>query len=150
MCASCSQIFLDLSGAQCLDDRVDLDVVVAQAGLGVAVWSGQAGDVAVLLLGLEGRRSLDGRVGVARGNDGLRRQRIRRSSFWLRSAGSTVVARGLDGLLQQLLLLALSFGDNLLDCLVATLSRLPSWIAERLVDLLHVELVEERHVVALV
>lgn len=96
VCASCSQVLLDLSGAQCLDDLVNLDVVVAQTGLGVAVWSRQTGDVAVLLLGLEGWRSLDGRVRVARGDDGLRGQRIRRSGFRLRSAGSTVVARGLD------------------------------------------------------
>jgi hypothetical protein len=52
--------------------------------------------------------------------------------------------------LQQRLFLALRFRHNLLDSLVAALSRLPSWVAEWLVDLLHVELVEERHVVALV
>ena len=150
VCASCSQVLLDLSGAQCLDDRVDFDVVVAQTSLGIAVWGRQTGDVAVLLLGLEGGRSLDGRVRVARRDDGLSRQRIRCSSFRLRSAGSTIVARSLDRLLQQLLLLALSFGNNLLDRLVAALSRLPARVAERLVYLLHVELVEERHVVALV
>lgn len=52
--------------------------------------------------------------------------------------------------MQELLFLALRFGNNLLDRLVAALGRLPSWVAERLMDLLHVELVEERHVVALV
>lgn len=150
VCASSSQIFLNLSSAQGLDDRVDFGVVVAQTGLRVAVWGRQTGNVAVLLLGLEGWCSLDGRVCVARCDDGLGGLRIGSGSFWLRSASSTIVARGLDRLLQQLLLLALSFRNNLLDRLVAALSRLPSWVAERLVDLLHVELIEERHVVALV
>lgn len=99
VCASSSQVFLNLRSAQRLDDRIDLSVMVAQTGLGVAVWGRQASNVAVLLLGLEGWRSLDGRVRVARCDDGLCGLRIGYGSFWLGSAGSTVVARGLDRLL---------------------------------------------------
>jgi hypothetical protein len=74
VCASSSQVFLNLRSAQCLDDRIDLSVMVAQTGLGVAVWGRQASNVAVLLLGLEGWRSLDRRVRVARCDDGECRQ----------------------------------------------------------------------------
>lgn len=150
VCASSSQVFLNLRSAQCLDDRVDLSVVVAQAGLGVTVWGRQTSNVTVLLLGLERWCSLDGRVRVARRDDRLGGLRIGYGSFWLRSTCSTVVARGLDRLLQQLLFLALRFRHNLLDRLVAALSRLPSWVTEWLVNLLHVELIEKRHVIALV
>lgn len=41
------------------------------------------------------------------------------------------------------LLFALSFGDDLFDRLVSTLRRLPVGIAEWLVDLVHVQLVEQ-------
>lgn len=47
---------------------------------------------------------------------------------------------------EKRLLFALSFGDDLLDCLVATLRRFPVGVAKWLVDLVHVELVEESHV----
>lgn len=63
----------------------------------------------------------------------------------LRSRGTAVVLG-----CEQRLFFPLSLGNDLLQCLVATLGGLPVRAAKGLVDFVHVQLVEKGHVVGLV